>query len=77
MNVGPGKVKFKSLSIILDSRSISSIIWGKHMQKLRNINIKQVCCSTQGSDLYSTYISKVDILLSELDAKIMLEGISM
>ena len=53
------KAKFNFPRIILDYGASSSIILGKHMQKLRKKMTKTVRWSTQGGDFYTNYTSKL------------------
>ena len=50
MNCRLGKSKFRSLKIILDSGSSSSILLGKHRENMHKKNTKPVCWSTQGGE---------------------------
>ena len=59
MNCTFGKAKFDSLRILLYSGSISSIVIGKHTQKLRNKMTKSVYWSTQGGDFHTSSKIKV------------------
>ena len=63
-----GKSKYCKLSIPLDSGVISSIVLGKHKQKLCHKNTQPVKWSTKGGDFLTTYKTNVELVLTELDA---------
>ena len=63
-----GKEKFNSLIIIIDSIAKSSIILRKHRPKLWKKNTKKVCWGTQVGDFNTSYKSKVEILIPDLDS---------
>ena len=54
-----GKAEFNLPRIILDYGSRSSIILGKHIQKLREETTKPVCWSKQGGYFNTNYKSKL------------------
>ena len=68
MNCSLGKARFKSLRILLDCGASSSIVLGKNTHKLWKKTTKPVRWITQGGDFQTTYKSKVEIVLPELDA---------
>ena len=59
---------FCSPRILLYSGSSSSVILGKHAQKLQNNITKPVHWSKKGCRFNTNYTSKVEIVLSEIDA---------
>ena len=61
MKVRLGKEKVNSLRILLNPGASSSIIIGKHTNKLRNKNTKHIHWSTKGGDFNINYTSKVEI----------------
>ena len=67
----PGKARFNSPRILLDSGARSSIILGKHTQKLLKKKTKLVGWSTQGCDFNTNFTTKVYTVLPELDVKKM------
>ena len=72
MNGGIGKDNFNSIIIILDSKSISSTMLGKHILKLQKKKSKHILCSTQWGYLNNSFTSKVKTVLSDIDVtKIM------
>ena len=60
---------FNSLRILIDSGESSSIILGKHMQKVQKKMINPICWSTQVGDFNNDYTSELEFLLPELDMK--------
>ena len=62
-----GKANFVSLRILLDSGSSSSIVLGRHKNKLCCKHTQPVKCSTQGDDFITTYKTNVELILPELD----------
>ena len=68
MNGRLGKTKFRTLRILLESGGSSSIVLGKHTQKLRHKKTQPVKWSTQGGDFLTTYKPNVKLVLPELDA---------
>ena len=72
MNSRLGKSRFNSLLIFLDYREISSILIGKHTQKLWNKNTNPVHWNTQGGEFQMKYTTNAEIILPELgEMKIM------
>ena len=62
------KEKFDSLGIILDSGASSSIILGNYTEKLRETMAKMVHWITQWGGFNTNYITKVGIIMFEVDA---------
>ena len=58
--------KFISLKILLDSVECFSIIQGKHMDKLKMKNTKQVSRIPQVGEFNNNYTRKIENLLSYL-----------
>ena len=51
----------------MDSGASSSVVLGKHTQKLRHKKTQPVKWSTQGGDFLTTYKTNVELVLPELD----------
>ena len=66
MNCRLGRVKFKSLLVLLDSGNISYTILGKHTQKLHKKTTKSVRWSTHAADFHTNLKIKVDIVPPKL-----------
>ena len=67
MNGILGKVKFNSLRILLYSGARYSIIIGKHTKKMRKNKARLVRWVTQVCEFNTSFTTKVEIVLPELD----------
>ena len=75
MNGRLGKAEYHTIRILLESGASSSIVLGKHTQKLRHKKTQPVKWSTQGGEFLTAHKTNVELVSPELDAKKSMECI--